>query len=248
MVIFLINDILNTNFKELLEVSYRVLFAFIILFFVTKLIGKKQVSELNLFDYVISISIGNFAAEIAMNLDYQVMNGIVSVILFGLIASIVSFLTMKSIILRRFFTGEPIIIIQDGKFIYKNLKKAKIDLNDFLESARISGYFDISEIKYALMEANGKISFLKKEENNLVTLKDLKLKASKKGLCANVIIDGKVMKQNLKLINKNETWLKNNLKDKGYKTYENILLATIDINNKITIYEKENDKSLDVLE
>ena len=56
------------------------------------------------------------------------------------------------------------------------------------------------------------------------------------------------MKQNLKLINKNETWLKNNLKDKGYKTYENILLATIDINNKLTIYEKENDKSLDVLE
>ena len=125
------NDILSTNYTELMIVAKRAIFSLVILFLVTRMIGKKQVSELSLFDYVISISIGNFAAEMTMNLDSQVLNGVISVVIFGLIAMIVSIITMKSIILRRFFIGTPTILIQDGKFIYKNLKRVKIDINDF---------------------------------------------------------------------------------------------------------------------
>ena len=128
------NDILSTNYTELMIVAKRAIFSLVILFLVTRMIGKKQVSELSLFDYVISISIGNFAAEMTMNLDSQVLSGAISVVIFGLIAMIVSIITMKSIILRRFFIGTPTILIQDGKFIYKNLKRVKIDINDFLNS------------------------------------------------------------------------------------------------------------------
>ncbi len=236
----MLNDILNTNWYEVWVVSCRALFCLATLFFITKIIGKKQVSELSLFDYVISISIGNFAAEISMNLDVQIMNGFIAVIIFGLIATLVSIFTMKSILLRRFLIGSPTLIIEDGKFIYKNLKRLKLDINDFLETARIAGYFDISEIKYALMEANGKVSFLLKDENNPVTVKDMNLKPSKKGLCANVIIDEKIIPKNLQKIGKDEQWLKKALKIKGYKSYDNILLATVDINDKLCVYEKNN--------
>ena len=203
----MLNDILNTNWYEVGVVASRALFSLVTLFFITKIIGKKQVSELSLFDYVISISIGNFAAEISMNIDVQIMNGFIAVIIFGFIATFVSILTMKSIKIRRFFIGSPTIIIENGKFIYKNLKRVKMDINDFLEATRIAGYFDVSQIKYALMEANGQISFLPKDEYNPVTVKDMNLKPSVQGLCANVIIDGNVMPNNLKKIGKDEDWL-----------------------------------------
>lgn len=235
-----IKDIINTNFNEILVVSQRAIFSLVTLFLVTKMIGKKQVSELSLFDYVISISIGNFAAEMTMNLDYQVLNGFIAVIIFGFIATIVAILTMKSIILRRFFMGTPTIIIQDGAFVLKNLRKLKLDMNDFLETARSQGYFDVSEIKYAIMEADGKISFLPKEEYLPVTNKDMNLKPSKNGLFANVIIDGRVMKNNLENIGKDEAWLKKALKVKGYGDLKNILLATVDVNEKLVIFNKND--------
>lgn len=245
----MINDIINTNFYELLIVSKRAVFSLITLFLVTKMIGKKQVSQLSLFDYVISISIGNFAAEMTMNLDSQVLDGFLSIVIFGLIAFLVSIVTMKSIILRRFFIGTPTLIMQDGKFILQNLKRVKFDMNDFLQIAREKGYFDISTIKYALMEVDGKVSFLPKEDNLPVTNKDLKIKASKSELVSNVIIDGKIIKENLKNIGKNESWLKNKLKSKGYKNYDSILLLTVSESGVIKIFNKdEKDIIKNVLE
>lgn len=240
----MINDILNTNWYEVGIVAARAIFSLITLFFITKLIGKKQVSELSLFDYVISISIGNFAAEMTMNLDSQVMNGVISLVIFGFVAALVAILTMKSILLRRFFMGSPTIIIQDGKFIYKNLQRVKMDINDFLETARIAGYFDISNIKYALMEANGKVSFLPKEEYIPVNVKDMNLKPSKQGLCANVVIDGKIMEKNLSVINKDEDWLNKQLKVKGYDSLDKILLATVDVNEKLCVFEKHDEDAI----
>lgn len=148
-------------------------------------------------------------------------------------------------LLRRIVIGSPTILIENGKFVYKNLKRVKIDINDFLESARIKGYFDISNIKYALMEANGQISFLPKEEYVPATPKDLNLKPSKQGLCANVIIDGKFMLKNLEKIKKDEDWLRKQLKVKGYKSYEEILLATVDIDEKLCIFNKRDINTIE---
>ena len=145
--------------------------------------------------------------------------------------------------------GTPTIIIDNGKFVYKNMKRTKIDMNDFLQTARIAGYFDINQIKYALMEANGQISFLPKEEYLPVTNKNMKLNIQKEGLCANVIIDGKIMEKNLSKIKKDEKWLVKSLDVKGYKNINEILLATVDINEKLTVFLKhENDNILNVLE
>ena len=244
----MMGDIISTNWYEIFVVSSRAVFSLITLFLITKMIGKRQVSELSLFDYVISISIGNFAAEMTMNLDSQVLNGFVSVLIFGLIATIVGILTTKSILLRRFLMGTPTIIIQDGKFVVENLKKIKFDMNDFLETARSAGYFDVSQIKYAIMEANGKVSFLPKEEYQQVTVKDMNLKPSKQGLCSNVIIDGKIMINNLKNINKDIKWLNKELKVKGCNDYKNILLATVDVNEKLMIFYKKEEAIKNVLE
>ena len=239
---------MDINYNELFNVVIRGLLSLITLFLVTKLIGKKQVSQLSLFDYVIGISIGNFAAEMTINLESEELYGIIAVLLFGGIAYLVSVGTMKSIKLRRFFMGSPTILIEHGKILQDNFYKVKYDINDMLEQCRVNGYFDISEIDYAIVEANGELSILAKSEYLPVNRNDMKLKVSKNGLCANVIIDGKVMYNNLKKINKDEKWLNKELKLKG-KDISDIILATVDINDKVVFYERNKGVvSVDVLE
>ncbi len=242
-------DIVKTDWLEVLDVIVRSILSLVTLFLVTKMLGKKQVSQLSLFDYVIGISIGNFAAEMTINTESQYMNGIVSVVMFGLVAYIVSIITMKSIILRRYFMGVPTILIQKGKILEKNMRKVKFDMNDLLEEIRNAGYFNLEEVEYAIMEANGKVSVLPKVAYKPVTVSDLKLNIKQDGLVANVLIDGKIMPKNLENMHKTQAWLEKQLKQKGYNTYENILLATLDENDKVVIYEKNLDlKPHDIME
>lgn len=232
---------MNFDSNELFMVLLRGIISLVSLFLITKLLGKKQVSQLSLFDYAIGISIGNFAAEITINLDASLVYGVVAVIEFGIIAYFISILTMKSIKLRRFFMGTPTVLIEKGKILEKGLKKVHFDINDMLEECRTSGYFDLNEIEYAVMECNGKLSIMPKSGYKPATVKDLSLKEKMQGLCANVIIDGKMMVDNLENVNKDIDWLEKQLKIKGYKK-EDILLATLDINEKLTIYQRNLDK------
>lgn len=231
-------DIMHKEIMELLDVILRCLVSLVTLFLVAKMLGKKQISQLSVFDYVIGISIGNFAAEMSINLESEYLHGVVAVIVFGLVAYLVSILSLKSLRMRRFFMGDPTMLIQDGKIVYKGLKKARFDVNDLLEECRIKGYFDIREIDYALMEANGDISFMLKPEYQVPQLKDLNVKKQKNGLCANLIIDGEIIHRSLKEMNKDIKWLQHELNVKGIKK-ENVLLATLDLNENFEVYEKD---------
>ena len=144
--------------------------------------------------------------------------------------------------------GAPTEVIQNGKIIKESLKKIKFDINDLLEECRNNGVFDLTQINYALMEANGELSILLKPEYLPITPNDMKLKPEKNSLVANIIIDKKIMPNNLKQMNKDEKWLLKELKIKGYKL-EDVLLATLDINDKLTIYkQKENENIKNILE
>ena len=220
------------------NICFRTILVLIILFFITKMMGKKQISELNFFDYVVGITIGSIAADISLDIEKNMIAGIAALFIYGFISYIISFVSIKSILARRFFIGVPTVLVEKGKIIESGLKKSKIDVNDLLMEARENGYFNLDEIDYALMEVNGNISFLPKEKEKPVTKKDMKIKCSNEGLTVNAIIDSKYMVNNMKAINKDKEWLDHELKVNGYDNYDNILLATIDNNYKVTIYEK----------
>ena len=220
------------------NICFRTILVLIILFFITKMMGKKQISELNFFDYVVGITIGSIAADISLDIEKDMIAGIAALFIYGFISYIISFVSIKSILARRFFIGVPTVLVEKGKIIESGLKKSKIDVNDLLMEARENGYFNLDEIDYALMEVNGNISFLPKEKEKPVTKRDMKIKCSNEGLTVNAIIDSKYMVNNMKAINKDKEWLDHELKVNGYDNYDNILLATIDNNYKVTIYEK----------
>ena len=223
--------------SDFLNICFRTILVLIILFFITKMMGKKQISELNFFDYVVGITIGSIAADISLDIEKNMIAGIAALFIYGFI-SYISFVSIKSILARRFFIGVPTVLVEKGKIIESGLKKSKIDVNDLLMEARENGYFNLDEIDYALMEVNGNISFLPKEKEKPVTKKDMKIKCNNEGLTVNAIIDSKYMANNMKAINKDKEWLDHELKVNGYDNYDNILLATIDNNYKVTIYEK----------
>lgn len=220
------------------NICFRTILVLIILFFITKMMGKKQISELNFFDYVVGITIGSIAADISLDIEKNMIAGIAALFIYGFISYIISFVSIKSILARRFFIGVPTVLVEKGKIIESGLKKSKIDVNDLLMESRENGYFNLDEIDYALMEVNGNISFLPKEKEKPVTKRDMKIKCSNEGLTVNAIIDSKFMVNNMKAINKDKEWLDHELKVNGYDNYDNILLATIDNNYKVTIYEK----------
>ena len=215
------------------------------LFILTKLLGKKQMGQLNMYDYIIGISIGNIVAEMSVNKEVPFLDGLIVLVTYTAFAMIVTFITIKSIKVRRFMTGVPIVIIENGKIIEKSLSKLRLDVNDLLEEARINGYFDLSEVEYAIMESNGRISFLPKSKFKPLSPNDMKQKPSYKGLSSNLIIDGNIMKKHLDYIKKDEKWLITRLKNLGYLDIKNILLAICDSNEVITVYLKNIDKKED---
>lgn len=234
---------------DLFNVTLRTVFILVVLFVLTKLMGKKQVSQLNNFDYIIGITIGSIAADISLDIEKDLLSGLVSLGIYALFSIIISYVTMHSIKLRRYIIGVPTILIENNKIIESGLKKSKIDVNALLAEARGAGYFKLEDIEYAVMETNGKISFMPKDSVSPVLKKDISTKIEKSSLVANVIIDSKVLDNNLSDMNKDKKWLDSNLKVLGYNNYDNIMLATLDINDKLKVYRKDvKSKKSSVLE
>ena len=224
--------------NEISLILYKGMASIIVLFIFTKIMGRKQVSQLNMFDYIIGITIGSIASEMTMAKEIDFWEGSLGIAIYALAAFFISEWTMKSISARRLIIGTPCMIIQKGKILEKALRKSRLDINDLLQEARNNGYFDLSQIEYGIMEANGKISFLPKSKYAPLTPSDMKIKTTYTGICNNLVIDSKIMKNHLKGIHKDEQWLMTRLKKEGYENLENILLVICDSDEKLTIYEK----------
>jgi len=222
---------------DFLKVVILSLVSIAVLFILTKIIGYRQISELSFFDYVIGITIGSVAAEMATNIDLEWWKGVCAMVIYAAVGVIFSLISQKSIKARKIISGQPIILIERGKIIKKNLKKAKIEINDLLTSARTNGYFNLGDIDYAIMETTGKISFLPMPMKRQLNPKDFNFAPVREGLCINVILDGRIMENDLKNANMTKKELERQLKSQD-KKIENILLATVDANKKLTVFEK----------
>lgn len=222
---------------EFLYITILSLVSITVLFIITKLMGYRQISEMSFFDYVVGISIGSIAAEMATNIDIEWWKGVTAMIIYGVIGIFLSVITQKSIKARRFISGTPIILIEKGKINKESLKKARIEIDDLLTSARGNGYFNIGDIDYAIMETTGKISFLPVALKRQLTPQDFNFAPEREGLYVNVIIDGKIMDEDLKYAKMTMPQLEAELKKQNKKA-EDVLLATVDIKKQLTIYPK----------
>lgn len=227
---------------SLIKVFFSSLGSIAAIFVLTKIIGNKQMSQLNLFDYVNGITIGSIAAEMATSIDGSFVYPLLAMIIYALGAVLYSFINTKSISFRRNMMGRSVVILKDGKIYRNSLKRVHLDLSEFLVQCRLNGFFDLGEIELALFEPNGGISFLPKAEKRPVNSDDLKLKPSPAEPCINIIIDGKILYNNLKYMGKNEDWLKKQLNAQKIKNISDIFLATLTRSDKLELFVKKDYK------
>lgn len=216
----------------------------VIMFFLTKIMGNKQMSELTMFDYINGITIGSIAAEMSTSEIDEIIKPITAMATYALVVTVISLVVNKSIKARRFLSGKSIIIFDNGKINKKNLVKAKLDLNEFLSQCRINGYFNLSDIQTVVFESNGRISILPKATSRPLTPDDMSVKVSDASVLTTVILDGNLMKENLKHTGNDETWLGNELGKLGYSSVGKVFLGLVDNDNKLYVYD-ENNKGTD---
>lgn len=212
-----------------------------VLFLLTKLIGSRQVSQMTMFDYITGITIGSVAAEMATELEEPV-KPLTALVIYGLAAFGISLLTSKSIHARGVITGKPLVLM-DGDVLYRdNLKKAQLDLDEFLTFARMSGYFDLSQIQTAVLEHNGVVSFLPKEPYRPATPSDMNLKPKQSHVQMPFVMDGKLLPENIAQAGKEESWVRRELLKQGYREEGEVFLALWDGETKLTVFPMETGK------
>ena len=228
---------------EYIEIVLSAIGTMIALFFFTKIMGNREMSQLSMFDYVSSVTIGSIAGEMAVMSTDSFWKPFVAMVVFAVFSMLISYSTCKSILLRRFFEGHALLLYQNGQIYEKNLLKAKLDIDELLAACRLEGYFNLEELQTVYLESNGTVSILPKAIHRPVTPSDLNITPEQNMPLANVIIDGKIFYDNLKSTGKNESWLRNQLQQNGIKDIHEVILATFDYSkNSVNIYLKFHRK------
>ena len=209
------------------------------LFVITKIMGHKQVAQLDFFDYVSGITIGSIGAELATELE-KPYKPLIALVIYGLVSLLLNLLSHKMPKTRKYINGTPTILMNAGKIYRKNLKKSNLDLSEFLLLCREQGYFELDEIQTAVFEHNGKLSILPKAANRPATPEDLKIEAKTVEVGVEVIMDGRVMGENLSRIGRDANWLTKQLKSQGHKDAKELFLGVYRPEaDKLTLYPNE---------
>ncbi len=224
-------DILKAILTALLSVTA--------LFAIAKLMGHKQVAQLDFFDYISGITIGSVAAELATELEAP-WKPLIALVVYGLVSVLLGLLTHKFPKTRKYINGTPTILQDNGTLYRKNLKKAKLDLSEFLLLCREQGYFDLDEIQTAIFEHNGKLSILPRAANRPATPDDLSITAKATHIGTEVIMDGRIMGENLHRMGRDEAWLKKAIRAQGYDDVKAILLGVYrPTEDRLSLYPSE---------
>ena len=209
---------------ELIKVILTSLLSAISLFVIGKITGHKQMAQLDFFDYITGITIGSIAAKLATELESP-WKPLVAMIIYGMVAFGLTTLAQKFPKMRKYINGTPTIIMDNGKLYRKNMKKAKIELSEFMVLCRQEGYFDINDIETAVFEYNGRVTILPKSEKRPLNPEDMNISPEKAQICTEVIMDGRIMHENLKRLGLDLAWLNKQLKKQKYDDAKEIYLG-----------------------
>lgn len=205
-----------------------------LLFFMTKILGKKQISELSFFEYVSGITIGSIAGEAITGLEKNMFQGMAAIIIFSLATLLVDILALKSKSFRDFIEGRGTVFIKDGKVLEENLKKEKYTIDELSALLRQKNIYRVADVEFAVLEPRGTISALLKKENRPLTPKDLQMKVPTEKEPQTVIMDGSILDEALRSSGKSRGWLETEL-EKLELSLDNVFIAQVDSYGELTV-------------
>ncbi|WHX98692.1 DUF421 domain-containing protein [Neobacillus sp. DY30] len=220
---------------EYVEVAGRAIFSFLVLFSLARILGKKQISHLTFFDYVVGIVIGDMASQIAIDTSMKIVNGLIGLVVYTLLSVILAYGAIKSFKFRDLVESSPSILIKDGKIMERNLFKHKMTYDDLMNGLREKDAFMIDEVEMAILETNGQISVMKKPEYQALTPKDIGLRMKADHAPSLIIIDGTLLEKRLRSLGYTKDWLFSEIQKKGANDFEDVFLAQIDSNGSVYV-------------
>lgn len=234
--------------NEGLVVFVRAVIGFFSLLIFTRILGKEQISQLTFFDYILGITVGSIAAYLTVDLSSRAWPHWVGLITWAALGYLMQLVSLKWRNAAKYLEGEPAIIMLNGKIMEDALRKMKFRASDILELLRNEGVFDLNEVDFAIIEPNGKISVLKKPEYLPLTPKDIKLEVAPSGFSMELIYDGILIEENLRLLGKDKKWLTDQLKKHGIKDISEVFLFTLNKAGSIYIdkYDDHIKKVTDI--
>lgn len=229
------------------QTSLRTLIGFFILLLLTRVLGKKQLSQMTIFTYITGIALGNIAGDMVVHRDIKLIDGVTGLILWALLTLGIEQLSLKSSKARVLLDGEPTIVIKNGKILEKAMASSKLNMDDLSMLLRDKNVFSVREVEYAILEPNGKISVLKKQEEENVTKKDLQIPLNQRlYIPTELVVDGKIVTRNLKELSLSQDWLENQLKLSGVQSVEEVFFAELQSDGSVYV-DKKTDQPLNLL-
>ena len=225
----------------MLIIFFRAIILYTVVLVVMRLMGKREIGQLQPFELAISIMIADLASTPMTDVGIPISNGIVPI--FGLLIMhlIISYINMKSMKGREIICGKPRILIYRGKIDEQALKKERFTISELQEKLRDKDIANIGDVEYAILETSGQVNIIEKPNKRKVVTEDLNIDAEYEGIPYDLVVDGVIMKENLKIIGKDYIWLKEQVKKFNF-TPEEALLVTLDGKGQIYCQKRENKK------
>ncbi len=224
----------------MLIVFVRTLILYIVIVIVLRLLGKRQIGQLQPSELVVALIIADLAAVPMANVGIPLINGIIPIITLFIMEELLSLISMKSERARGIISGKPSILIERGMIMEKELRRIRYNLNDLLEQLRLKNFSNLEDIDYAILETSGQLSVIPKAENMPVTIKDLNIKPKAQQLPVTAIIDGRTISDNLYKIGLSNDWLANELKTNKIKSVKDVFFAYLNPERKLIYQLKGN--------
>ncbi|MDW7673751.1 MAG: DUF421 domain-containing protein [Bacillota bacterium] len=224
---------------SIIKVILNSLIVFFLVFLMARIIGKKLLSQMTFFDFVIGVTIGTVGGAF-ITTEIRGFYVLLSPVVLTVLVVILGYLSLSSVAFRKLVEGEPVIVIQNGKIFENNLRKLRYNLDDLMAQLRVKKVFDLSQVEFAILEPHGQLSVLKKSQYETVTPQDLGLSTTYQGVSSEIIRDGEVVEQNLEQNHLSHEWLQKELASRNIKDIKNVVLATLATNGTLYV-DLKND-------
>lgn len=218
----------------------RALVSFGFLFVLARLIGKKQLAQFSFFDYVVGITIGNFAANMVLEPEINIVDGIVVVTVWGVLPVFLSLLSRKYSAFRKIFEGSPTVIIENGKLKPEALVKENLSVENVMLLLRKSGNFDLRQVELAVMENSGDLSVVTKMKASTLTVEDMDLFAESRDKPRFLIVEGHVLEENLRSLERSREWLEAEIRKQGAASIKEVLVAQMQADGTLDVRTEGN--------
>lgn len=225
---------------NLFTVIFRTVILYVIVFVVMRIMGKRQIGQLQPYELAVAIMISALAAIPMEDISIPLVNSIVPILILLSFQVMVSVLSVKYGPVRALLCGKPSIVVENGRINETELGNLRVNINDLLEQLRLAGYPNLADVEFAIMETNGQLSVIPKSQKRPLNPGDINIPTDYEGLCYSLIVDGQVDFQNLKSVGLNENWLKTELNKFGINNFKDVFLASLDTNGKLFFQRKQS--------